>query len=62
MNKNTEFSRRGFLKTVGFAGVAMAIEPTLNKVQAATSIMKGRKQTAKTQNCLIAYLAQEIRH
>lgn len=47
MNKNTEFSRRGFLKTLGLAGAAMAIEPTLNKVQAATSIMKGRKQTAK---------------
>lgn len=40
MNKNTEFSRRGFLKTLGLAGATMEIEPTLNKVQAATSIMK----------------------
>lgn len=37
-----DFSRRGFLKTLGLAGVAMALEPTFNKAQAATNIIEGR--------------------
>ncbi len=44
--KNKGFSRRGFLKTLGLAGAAMAIEPTLNKVQAATSVVEGRREIA----------------
>ena len=44
--ENKGFSRRGFLKTLGLAGAAMAIEPTLNKVQAATSIVEGRREIA----------------
>ena len=42
--ENKGFSRRGFLKTLGLAGAAMAIEPTLNKVQAATSVVEGHKE------------------
>lgn len=40
------FSRRGFLKTIGLAGAAMAIEPALNKVQAAASLVDGHRQHA----------------
>lgn len=36
--ENEEFSRRGFLKTLGLAGAAMAMEPILNKAQAAASV------------------------
>ena len=34
------FSRRGFLKTLGLSMGAMALEPTYNKVQAATNLVK----------------------
>ena len=40
------YSRRGFLKTIGLAGAAMAIEPTLNKVHAAASFVEGRDRLA----------------
>lgn len=46
--ENKGLSRRGFLKTLGLAGAAIAIEPTLNKVQAATSAMERRIQSAVT--------------
>ena len=39
-------SRRGFLKTIGLAGAAMAIEPALNKVRAAASVVEGRDRLA----------------
>lgn len=41
--QHNEFSRRGFLKTLGLAGAAMAIEPTLNLAQATATIVEGRK-------------------
>ena len=40
---NKDFSRRGFLKTLGLAGAALTIEPVFNKVQAATAIAEGHK-------------------
>lgn len=40
---NKDFSRRGFLKTLGLAGAALAIEPTFNKVKAAQTIVEGRQ-------------------
>lgn len=40
---NKDFSRRGFLKTLGLAGAALAIEPALNKAQAATAVIEGHK-------------------
>lgn len=40
---NNDFSRRGFLKTLGLAGAALAIGPTFNKVQAAASVADGGK-------------------
>lgn len=42
---NKDLSRRGFLKTLGLAGMALTIEPALNKVQAAAS-MNGRRKSA----------------
>lgn len=38
--ENKAFSRRGFLKTLGLAGTAMAITPALNKVKAATATVE----------------------
>lgn len=40
------YSRRGFLKTIGLAGAAMAIEPALNRVHAAASFVEGRDRLA----------------
>ena len=40
--ENKDISRRGFLKTLGLAGAALTIEPTFNKVRAATSIAENR--------------------
>lgn len=42
-SSDNDFSRRGFLKTLGLAGVALAIEPAFNKAQAATAIAEGRR-------------------
>lgn len=39
--ENKNFSRRGFLKTIGLAGAALAIEPTFNKVKAAEAVVDG---------------------
>ncbi len=39
-------SRRGFLKTIGLAGTAMAIELALNRVHAAASFVEGRDRLA----------------
>lgn len=39
--KKKDFSRRGFLKAMGMAGAAIAIEPALSKAQAATSLVGG---------------------
>lgn len=41
------FSRRGFLKTLGLAGMAVATEPALNRIEAATAATEGRKRMAK---------------
>lgn len=43
LSNNKDFSRRGFLKTLGLAGAALAIEPAFNKAQAATAIAEGRR-------------------
>ena len=40
---NKDFSRRGFLKTLGLTGAALTIGPAFNKVEAATAIVEGRK-------------------
>ena len=40
---NNDFSRRGFLKTLGLAGAALAIEPAFNKALAATAIAEGSR-------------------
>lgn len=43
MEKN-DWSRRGFLKTLGLAGAAMALQPTVNKVEAATVMIDRHKE------------------
>ncbi len=50
--ENKEFSRRGFLKTLGLAGAALAVEPTFNKVQAATTLVEGRNNLVKNNSSL----------
>lgn len=37
--ENKDFSRRGFIKTLGLAGAALAIEPSFNKARAATAVV-----------------------
>lgn len=44
--ENKQFSRRSFLKTLGLASAAMAIEPTLNKIQAATSMVQRHRRNS----------------
>ena len=44
----TEFTRRGFLKTIGLTIGAMALEPTYNKVQAANNLV-GRNKKPSTE-------------
>ena len=46
--KQNEFSRRGFLKTLGLAGVAMAAEPALAKVNNVMNVAKDRKTARST--------------
>lgn len=43
MKTQKGISRRGFLKTAAAVGAAMAIQPTLNKVQAAETILNGKE-------------------
>ena len=40
---NKDFSRRGFLKTLGLAGTALAFEPAFNGVRAASAVVGERK-------------------
>lgn len=40
-------SRRGFLKTAAVVGAALAIQPTINKVKAADTVLNGKKSTKK---------------
>lgn len=40
-------SRRGFLKTAAVVGAALAIQPTINKVKAADTVLGGEKSTKK---------------
>lgn len=47
-----EFSRRGFLKTLGLAGAALAVEPASNKIQAATNIVEGKNNGVKSNSSL----------
>ncbi len=49
---NKDFSRRGFLKTLGLAGAALAIEPTFNKVRAATDVVEGRENSTRNSSSL----------
>lgn len=51
--ENKQFSRRSFLKTLGLASAAMAIEPTLNKIQAATSMVQ--RLTRNSDNGALPY-------
>ncbi|MDE6795502.1 MAG: aldo/keto reductase [Muribaculaceae bacterium] len=41
MNKGSEFSRRGFLKTMAAVGAALTLNPTINKVSAANTVLNG---------------------
>lgn len=41
MEKEKEFSRRSFLKTLGLAGAALTIQPAINKVKAANAALNG---------------------
>ena len=50
--ENKEFSRRGFLKTLGLAGAALAVEPAFNKVQAATAVVEGRNHLTNSNSSL----------
>lgn len=42
-------SRRGFLKTAAVVGAALAIQPTINKVKAADTVLNGEKSPKKGQ-------------
>lgn len=46
MKVDKSLSRRGFLKTAAAMGAALAITPTLNKVQAAEAVLTGKNGTA----------------
>ena len=48
MKKNTDMGRRNFLKMTALTGVAMCVEPTLNKVEAAERVWTGKQEKAKT--------------
>lgn len=41
-----ELGRRDFLKAIGLAGAALAIEPTVNGVRAATTVVESHKTTS----------------
>ena len=56
MSENNNMSRRGFLRLAALTGTALCIEPTLNKVSAAESLITGKKQR-KTAQQIIAGLA-----
>lgn len=56
MSENNNMSRRGFLRLAALTGTALCIEPTLNKVSAAESLITGKKQR-KTARQIIAGLA-----
>lgn len=45
--ENKNVSRRGFLKTLGAVGAAFAMEPALNRVEAATSVVGHRPSVEK---------------
>ena len=47
MRNETEINRRGFLKAAALTGVAMCIDPALNKVTAAERTLNGQKQMVK---------------
>ena len=55
---NKDFSRRGFLKTLGLTGAALTIGPAFNKVEAATAIVEGRKTITGNNALLIVHSAQ----
>lgn len=44
--ENKGLSRRGFLKTLGLAGAAIAIEPAFNKLNAAATATEGNRQNS----------------
>lgn len=46
MEKEKEFSRRSFLKTLGLAGAALTIQPAINKVKAANAALGGENALA----------------
>ena len=48
MENKTDISRRNFLKMTALTGVAMCVEPTLNKVKAAERTLTGKQEPAKT--------------
>lgn len=47
MRNETEMNRRGFLKAAALTGVAMCIDPALNKVTATERTLNGQKQMVK---------------
>lgn len=46
MEQRHEISRRGFLKAAAAVGAALTIQPTINKVKAANTVLNGQDATA----------------